>query len=294
MMNALITYIKKGPPCFFKNASTRMRPDTCRRSPDSCIRNRHIRYLVICLISCVLVLSMSPLLHSKTEAPFPEPQGYVTDRAGLLTPQSAGHLQGLIAYIHQKTTAEVAVVTLESIAPYTIEDYAVRLFEKWGIGQKEKDNGVLLLIAVRERKIRIEVGYGLEGAITDGTAGEIIHRIISPAFKEGHFEQGLVAGTEAILRLIANEYQLEMPEGLSFKTPPMGRPKASSGVSDLLIVFLSIFVLFILFKTGLWPLLFFGFPFGGGGWSGGRGGFSGGFGGFGGGLSGGGGASGGW
>lgn len=271
-----------------------MHPDPCRRSPNLCRRKRHIRYLVICLISCVLVLSISSLLHSKIEAPIPEPQGYVTDRAGLLTLQSAGHLQDMIAYIHQKTTAEVAVVTLESIAPFTIEDYAVRLFEKWGIGQKEKDNGVLLLIAVRERKIRIEVGYGLEGAITDGTAGEIIRRIISPAFKEGHFEQGLVAGTEAILRLIANEYQLEMPEGLSFKTRPMGRPKASSGMSDLLIILISLFVLFILFKTGLWPLLFFGFPFGGGGWSGGRGGFGGGFGGFGGGLSGGGGASGGW
>jgi uncharacterized protein len=238
--------------------------------------------------------SMGSSALAQTRPTFPKPLGYVTDLAALLTPQSARHLERLITFINQKTTAEVAVVTLNSIEPYPIEDYAVRLFEDWGIGRKGKDNGVLLLVAAKERRVRIEVGYGLEGAITDGTAGEIIRRIITPAFKEGRYDQGLLAGTEAILRLVAKEYNVELPQGLSFKTQTRIKPKGSSGLGSVLLFFISLFFLFILFKTGLWPLLFFGFPFGGGGWSRGGGSFGGGFGGFGGGLSGGGGASGSW
>ena len=134
MINNFIHQGEKAHPCHSKNASTRMHQEPCQRNPYRCRMNGYTRSLVICLLSCVLVVSMASLLFSKSEAPFPEPRGYVTDTAGLLTPQSAGHIQALIAYIHQKTTAEVAVVTVESISPYTLEDYAVRLFEKWGIG----------------------------------------------------------------------------------------------------------------------------------------------------------------
>ncbi|MGA1863593.1 MAG: TPM domain-containing protein [bacterium] len=250
--------------------------------------------IFITLFSCFSLISAGSFALAQNEPAFPKPRGYVTDLAGLLTPQTASHLENLITYINQKTTAEVAVVILNSIGPYTIEDYAVRLFEDWGIGRKGKDNGVLLLVAVMERRVKIEVGYGLEGAITDGTAGEIIRQIITPDFKKGLYDQGLLAGTEAILRLVALEYNVELPQGLSFKTRSGVEPERSSGILDILIFFGFLFVLFVLFKTGLWPLLFFGFPFGGGGWSRGGGGFGGGFGGFGGGLSGGGGASGSW
>jgi uncharacterized protein len=233
--------------------------------------------------------------HAKTKTPFPKSQGYVNDLAGLLSHQSVHHLERLITSINQKTTAEVAIVTLNSTEPYSIEDYAVRLYENWGIGQKGKDNGVLLLVALQERKVRIEVGYGLEGAITDGTAGAIIRQIITPAFKKGLYDQGILAGTEAILHLVAKEYNVELSQGLSSKPPQVRqKPKRSSGFVDVLIFLISLFFLFILFRSGLWPLLFFGFPFGGGGWSRGGGSFGGGFGGFGGGLSGGGGASGSW
>lgn len=251
-------------------------------------------FIFTILLSFFSLRSTGSFALAQNKPAFPEPRGYVTDQAGLLKPQTARHLEGLITYINQKTTAEVAVVTLNSIEPYTIEDYAVRLFEDWGIGRKGKDNGVLLLVALKERRVRIEVGYGLEGAITDGTAGEIIRRIITPDFKEGLYDQGLLEGTEAILRLVAKEYNVELPKGLSFKTRSRVKSERSFGIFDILIFFVFLFVLFVLFKTGLWPILFFGFPFGGGGWSRGGGSFGGGFGGFGGGLSGGGGASGGW
>jgi len=103
------------------------------------------------LFSPVCLLSLEAPAHAKAKTPFPKPQGYVNDLAGLLTPQSAQHLERLITSIKQKTSAEVAIVTLNSIEPYSIEDYAVRLYENWGIGQKGKDNGVLLLVAVQAK-----------------------------------------------------------------------------------------------------------------------------------------------
>lgn len=284
-MKSIALYIKNASTCPFNRNSQGTIPYP---------RRVLIWILIfICLFSYLSLLSIGSSALAQTKPTFPKPMGYVADLAGIISTQSATHLESLITFINQKTTAEVAVVTLNSIEPYTIEDYAVRLFEDWRIGGKGKDNGVLLLVALKERRIRIEVGYGLEGAITDGTAGEIIRRIITPAFKVGRYDQGLLAGTEAILRLVAKEYNIELTQGLSFKTQTKGKPKRSSDIIDVLVFFIFMLV-FILFKSRLWPLLFFGFPFGGGGWSRGGGSFGGGFGGFGGGLSGGGGASGGW
>ena len=260
---------------------------------DFTLNRKRIPAGIVILTIIFSFFALQGIGFAQTKDAFPKPQGYVTDLAGLLTPQSIDHLTGLIRFVKQQTTAEIAVVTVKSMGSYTIEDYAVRLFETWGIGTKAKDNGVLLIVALRERKIRIEVGYGLEGAITDGTGGRIIREIITPSFKNGQFDQGIVAGTEAILRLVATEYQMNLPENLAFRTHERIRPKGSSGITDLFIFLISLLFLFIIFRSGLWPFLLFGSPFGGSGWSRGSGGF-GGFGGFGGGMSGGGGASGSW
>ena len=282
---------------YFRNKSlyplrVQRRIKTGRYFPGKRIK---IPILIICTLLLFSFISAGypPSTHpADIKDAFPRPQGHVTDHAGLLSSQSVRHLDDLIIYMKQKTGAEVAVVTLKTISPYTIEDYAVRLFENWGIGQKDKDNGILILVAVQERKVRIEVGYGLEGAITDGTAGEIIREIITPAFKQGRFDQGLVAGTESVLRLIAKEYTVDLPESITFRTNTGIKSKKSTKGGGLFSFLIFLFFLIILFKSGLWPLLFLGFP--GGGWSRGGGGFGGGFGGFGGGMSGGGGASGGW
>ncbi len=264
----------------------------------------HIRLFILIILSTIITSIFSffvyeSLLWAKDQVPFPSPLGYVSDFAGIISSGSIRHLEEMINYMKQKTGAEVAVVTLKTIAPYTIEEYAVRLYETWGIGQKDKDNGVLILLALEERKVRIEVGYGLEGAITDGKAGEIIRLLMIPSFKKGGFDSGLVAGTEEVLRLIAKEYNIGLPENLSSGAKQTHaksrRPSFIKGLFSLLLLIL--FIIF-LFKTGLWPLLFLFFLDGGGssrgGWYGGGGGFGGGFGGFGGGMSGGGGASGSW
>lgn len=120
-----------------------------------------------------------------------EPVGYVNDFAQILSPSYRQSLEQELNDFKNETTAEIAVVTIESLEGGSIEDYAVRLFEDWKIGKKEKDNGLLILIAKEDRKIRIEVGYGLEPVITDGRAGRIIREKMQPAFREDNYDQGV-------------------------------------------------------------------------------------------------------
>ncbi len=225
---------------------------------------------------------------------FPQPKGYVNDFAGIINPADARELDAQLKALEDRTTAQIAVVTVPDLGDYAdVDEYASELFKAWGIGQKGQDNGVLVLLALKEHRIKIEVGYGLEGAITDGTAGEIIRNVMAPFFKAGQFGQGLIAGTQALAERI----------------PPSGvkRPaKHKAGV--LSIVLFAVFLLLILSQfffpgpriLGGGRRYYGGGPFiggfggGFGGFGGGGGGFGGGFGGFGGGGSGGGGASGGW
>jgi uncharacterized protein len=230
------------------------------------------------------------------ESSFPSPVGYVNDFAHLLSSSDIARLTSLITELERKTTSEIAIVTLEDIPGGDIESYAVDLFEAWGIGKKGGDNGLLILVGVGERLIRIEVGYGLEGIITDGLAGEVIREKIAPSFKKGDFGEGLFNGTATLANLIASEKGVEL---LALSSLPQEYYEmAHEGSSYPRRVLLNLLYLFlILFFLGgrffLLPWLFF---MGGGFWGrgGGRGGFGGGFGGFGGGISGGGGATGRW
>lgn len=136
---------------------------------------------------------------------FPRPSGFVNDFANIIGSEVEAEIESLCLEIERKTTAEVAVVTVETVKPFTIEEYAVRLFEEWGIGKRGKDNGVLILVAVRDRKVRIEVGYGLEPVLTDGRCGEIIRGILVPAFRRGNFGEGLLEAVRVIGGLIVGE-----------------------------------------------------------------------------------------
>ena len=120
----------------------------------------------------------------------PNAEGYVNDYADIFSSEFEASLENDLSKFEEETQAEIAVVSINSLEEDAIEEYAVRLFEEWGIGKKEKDNGVLLLISKEDRKIRIEVGYGLEPVITDGRAGRIIRDIISPRFKIENYEEG--------------------------------------------------------------------------------------------------------
>jgi uncharacterized protein len=236
----------------------------------------------------------------------------VNDFAGVIDAASASALDRRIRALEKATPTRDAVVvaTVKTIQPFdSIEDYAVRLFEQAGIGQRERDNGLLILLAHEDRQVRIEVGYDLEEFVTDGYAGDVIRQQMLPAFRRGQFGEGLLAGTTRIINRIAERRGVALPDVPAPATA--GDRDDEPGLVKLIPFALIIaFILIAMIRNagptsksrgrrGPWWL---GGPFGGGfgGFGGGSGGFGGGgfggggFGGFGGGMSGGGGASGRW
>ena len=143
---------------------------------------------------------------------FPSPVGYVNDFANLLTPSTETAMEAQLTRLERETTAEVAVVTIISLENESLEIYANDLFNSWGIGKKDKDNGVLFLIALADRQTRIEVGYGLEPIITDGRAGRILDNEVIPSFKNGDYETGIQAGVDAIEAYIREGTSPSFPE----------------------------------------------------------------------------------
>lgn len=130
---------------------------------------------------------------------FPELSGRVVDQANLLEPATEAALTGKLAALEAETGDQMVVVTLSSLQDYEIEDYGYRLGRAWGIGQAGNDSGVLLIVAPNERKVRLEVGYGLEPVLTDAFSSHVIQTQILPPFREGGFQRGIVAGTDAVL-----------------------------------------------------------------------------------------------
>jgi uncharacterized protein len=248
-------------------------------------------FLKDCFVAALF--AMTPGIAFAQNVAYPAPTGYVVDQSGIIDDAAKTRMEGWLLELKQKTTAEIAVVTVDTTEPVSIEEYAVNLFKRFGIGQKGKDNGVLLLVSYKDHHVRIEVGYGLEGAVTDAYSSRIINSIIVPEFKQGHFSDGIEKGLAAIVTLVAKEYNVTLtgvpqPEYQNGET-------ASSWFWVLILI-----VIFILLSRGgmFFPIFISGGGYGrggfGGGGFGGGGGFSGGFGGFGGGMSGGGGASGSW
>lgn len=229
-----------------------------------------------------------------------EPVGHVNDFADMLSRSQQQQLEQKLRNYRDTTTTVIAIATLENLNGISIEETATTLFNDWGMWQGNKDNGVLILVAKQERKMRIEVGYGLEGAIPDVMAGRIIREILSPQFKRGNFYGGFDRATSAIIQLASGEYTGQLTEK---------RSSEDSGMADFIVFVL--FILFVIYSSArrgggkrngkrkrrtLGPGGFIFLGGGGGGFGGGSSG-GGGFGGFSGGGgfgSGGGGASGGW
>jgi len=235
----------------------------------------------------------------------------VNDFAHVIDSASASRMDEMIRALQTKTGDVVVVATVETVAPYAdAREYAVEMFENRGKGVGTKnDNGLLVLLAVKERQVRVEVGYGLEEYITDGFAGETSREVMVPYFRRGEYGAGLAAGAERIIGRIAEARNVELT-GVPKPQPVRHAPRLNAGT----IIFL-IFIFFMVMRaisgasynsrrrgwgrrrtwsgwnSGIGP---FGGGFGGGWGSGGGGGFGGGFGGFGGGRSGGGGGGASW
>jgi uncharacterized protein len=134
-----------------------------------------------------------------------QPDGYVTDFADILSEGNESGIEEILRDLEMRTTTEIAVVTVNSLDGDDVAVYANELFREWGVGQAETDNGILLLVAPNERKVRIEVGYGLEGVVPDITAGAIIDEIITPAFKAGDYDAGVLDGASALVAAVDGE-----------------------------------------------------------------------------------------
>ncbi|GMG87573.1 TPM domain-containing protein [Biformimicrobium ophioploci] len=247
-----------------------------------------VRAIATTLLAVLLFFSGTAL----AEPTFPALTGRVVDSAGMLDPATAASLEQQLAQHETATSNQLVVATVPDLQGYAIEQYANLLARHWQIGQKDVDNGALLLVAQAERKVRIEVGYGLEGSLTDALSALIIHNDILPRFRVGDFSGGISAGVNGIIAAIKDEY-----------TAPATRKPSEDRIPPIVWIFL-IIVLLQLFSGPRGPsnrryrrgrnggyygpiIIPGGGGFGGGGFGGG--GFGGGGGGF-----GGGGASGGW
>lgn len=228
-------------------------------------------------------------------AEFPTPTGFVNDFANVIKQDARNHLESLLNSFENATGNEIAVVTLPSLEGRTVEDIAVDLYKTWGIGKKGKDNGVLFVVAPNERKMRIEVGYGLEGVINDALAGRILDEAVVPQFKAGNLDAGIAAGTIAIVKTIVAKQQLTFDVDAAFGAATQAYTQDAPIKQKTTLlgkIFRVIFIVFLIILFIRHPWLFLLFLSAGRG--GGSGGFGGGFGGFGGGFSGGGGASRSW
>jgi uncharacterized protein len=237
----------------------------------------------------------------------------VNDFAHVLSPGVTAELDRRIRALQAASGDVVVVATVPSIAPFgSIDEYAVKLVEKAGIGKKNSDNGLLILLAKSERRVRIEVGYGLEQYITDGFAGETIRETMLPAFRQGSYDDGLLKGTTRVIARIAQARGVTLQD---VPAPDQSAQQTRTSFPPGLLVFIALFILVMILRSrgggprspgrfgGPWSGWTGGVGGFGGGFGGGLGGFGGGFGGggggggfggFGGGRSGGGGASGGW
>lgn len=255
------------------------------------------------VFAALFVMIFTTAVLAAPSFPKPTDRKYVNDYVKLLPEDAKNKIVQIGDELYKKTGAEATVVVVSTTDNMSIEEYANELFRAWGIGNKDKNNGVLLLVALNDRKMRIEVGYGLEGILPDGKTGRIRDEYIIPYFKKDNYAEGIILGYNVICNEVAKEYNVQL-NGTSNVQLSEGN-SGDSGISvDVLWIIIVLLVIFsrFMFRKGRYrrpPFGGFG-GFGGPGSTGGFGGFGGGSfgggsgGGFGGGDSGGGGSSGSW
>ena len=262
--------------------------------------------MILLRLLILLCLGAAVPAHSQT---FPQLGGRVVDDANLLSPADEASLTQKLAALEQANSRQLVVATVSDLQGYPIEDYGYKLGRAWGLGQAKANNGAILLVAPNERKVRIEVGYGLEPILTDALSSLIIQNDILPRFKAGDYPGGINAGTDAIVQQLQAPPEAAEQRVLAAGAQRQQEGRGSRGGGSIFPLlfwgFILLFVILPMFRRGRrgrkyrrrggLPIMIWGPGLGGGGassWGGGGGGF-GGFSG-GGGSFGGGGASGGW
>ncbi len=230
-----------------------------------------------------ILLSLCASIRAFAQKEIPELWGqHVHDEAKALAQQTIDNLEQRLKIFEDSTSNQIVILIVPTLDGEVIEQYGLRVAEKWKLGQKDKDNGVVLLVSINDRKMRIEVGQGLEGPLPDAICNRIIRNEMAPNFRRGDYDAGVTAATNAIMQSIKGEYKAE--DG----------PVRGTGGGNRFVTLLVIFIIFSLFRflarrggrSGGWTSGGGWFIGGGGGnWGGGGGGFSGGGGSFGGGGS---------
>jgi uncharacterized protein len=261
------------------------------------------------LLLSLFFVSIAASLFAQNIPAKPNPPRLVNDIAHVLTAEQIAGLEQKLVDYDDSTSTQIVVVTVPTTGDYDVQEYALKILRDWGVGNRKTNNGIVILAAIDDHKIRIETGYGLEGAIPDIIAKQIIDNYITPAFREGNYYQGFDQAADQLIKAARGEYKA--PEGYRNRGQKSGK-----GIPAGLIFFILMIILLSIFRgrggggggmmsrRGMAPFIIGSLlggggnrgggwgGGGGGGWSGGGGG--GGFGGFGGGSGGGGGASGGW
>jgi uncharacterized protein len=238
----------------------------------------------------ILALSLLSPNHALWGQDFPKPKGLVNDFAEVIPQSERQRMTILATEVLQKTGTSAVVVTVPTVGDSDIETYANELYEAWGIGKKGEDKGVLILLALEERRIRIETGYGVEGILPDGRVGEILDTYAIPLLKKEQYGKGLYNALAVVSAVIAKDANVELTGKIKVYRAAR-RESRRIGFGSLIFIILILSFFLRRGRGGLLPLLLLSSMGGRGGFGGGFGGFSGGFGGFGGGMSGGGGAT---
>jgi uncharacterized protein len=158
----------------------------------------------------------------------PQLKGYINDYADMISPPARAQLENELKAFEQSDSTQVVILTIPSLEGEVIEEYGIKVAEAWKVGQKNKDNGVIFLVSKNDRKMRIEVGRGLEGKLTDLTAGRIVDLVVKPRFKRGDFDGGFVAGVSAIIDATRGEFKAD-------EKSPGSKINGSSGILSMLI-----------------------------------------------------------
>lgn len=208
--------------------------------------SRHPVFSFLLLLTAVLYFGMS---LTPAVADVPPLTSRVNDYAAMLSKDTIRSLEDQLENFERSDSTQIAILTIDSLQGDSIEDFSIRVAEAWKLGRKEHDNGALLIISKNDRKIRIEVGYGLEGRLTDLLAGRIIDNIISPAFKQGQFDQGVQDGVQAMISATQGEY---VGDGTAASGTAVSGSQTSSGDIGLsfkdVMVFLTIIIGFFTCK----------------------------------------------
>ncbi len=159
--------------------------------------------LVALIVVGMILVRQEASLEVRTERQFPQPAGWINDFGHLLTEEERRALEKKAAEFENRTSVELTVVTVETLSPYlTIEPYATKLFNEWGLGKQRQNNGLLLLVAIKERAVRIEVGYGLESTLTNAKCKEILQTQVTPFLQSGSYFQALQNGMDAMIKIV--------------------------------------------------------------------------------------------